>query len=246
MAIDSHGNITAGTPHSALMLSECAGGIRSYAVMARAAKLIIDDTETGLRARHSHHRYVIDGPNGAVLLTVPIDKAWKQPDTLLRDVRIVEQAGWRRLHWGALFSSYGKTPFFDFIARELHHIIVDSKQTFLLDFNLALHELVVDFLGLELRTVLLSELEGRIAAPPADAGSCESPLTESSFANHDKDGAVVDFRSCQRQRTGDMLAVNDVPYRQQWERNEGFKPALSVLDIFMNHGREALLTMVKM
>ena len=62
-------------------------------------------------------------------------------------IRISEHANWRRTHWGALYSAYGRTPYFDYIADQLHDII-HGGQSLLLDFNRQMTRLVTDFMQL--------------------------------------------------------------------------------------------------
>ena len=200
--------------------SHCAGSVRYYAAAVQAGAVAIDDCQTRLPLRHSHHRYVIDGPNGAQQLTVPIVASTATLSTPLRDVRIAEHGNWRRLHWGALFSAYGRSPYFDYIADELEPIIM-GRQTFLLDLNMAIHHLVVDFMDLPLHTTLLSALP---AAPVGD----------------------LDWRAATSLRHGDGLDVRDVPYYQVWNARYGFRPAMSILDMAMNLGREGILTLKEM
>ena len=134
--------------------SMCAGSVRCYAAMLKAGKVVIDATEQRLPLRHSHHRYIIDAPNGTVKLTVPLEGSSNAMPVMMKDVNLSEHGNWRHLHWGALFSSYGKSPFFDFIAQDLRSIIVDGKQSRLLDLNMQLHNLIVDFMDLPITTTV--------------------------------------------------------------------------------------------
>ena len=40
--------------------------------------------------------------------------------------------------------------------------------------------------------------------------------------------------------------IVDVPYPQLWAARHGFQPGLSILDLLMNEGREAIFTLQKM
>lgn len=201
------------------MLSMCAGSVRYYAAAVAAGHIIIDDDERRLPLRHTHHRYVIDGPNGAQQLTVPVVSATMNMSTPLRDVRIAEHGSWRRLHWGALFSAYGRTPYFDYIAPELETIVM-GRQQYLIDFNTQLHTLLVDFMALPVTTSLVSE----------------QPLPTS----------MQDLRSLTAGKHSDTLPVNDVSYYQAWTMRYGFRGGLSILDMAMNLGRESILVLQRM
>lgn len=209
-----------------LIGSMCAGDVRCYAAMVKAGEVVIDATERHLPLRHSHHRYVIDAPNGAVKLTVPLVGSTNAMPVMMRDVLVSEHGNWRHLHWGALFSSYGKSPFFDFIADDLHHIIVEGTQKHLLDFNMQLHQLIVDFMDLPITTRVVSD--------------------EEEIAEMIASGAM-DLRGKLGGKRGDTLSIDDVPYYQMWSARRGaFLPRLSILDLLMNEGREGVLTLLKM
>lgn len=89
----------------------------------------------------------IIGPNGVQALTIPLVKPNKGSHTPLRELEISTHGNWEHLHWGALFSSYGKAPFFEHVASDLEGLY-RSHSRWLVDFNLALHQLVVDFMQL--------------------------------------------------------------------------------------------------
>lgn len=209
-----------------LIGSMCAGDVRCYAAMVNAGEVVIDATERHLPLRHSHHRYVIDAPNSAVKLTVPLVGYTNAMPVMMRDVLMSEHGNWRHLHWGALFSSYGKSPFFDFIADDLHRIIVDGTQKHLLDFNMQLHQLIVDFMDLPITARVVSD-EEEIAALLANGAS--------------------DLRGKLGGKRGDTLPILDVPYYQMWsDRRRGFLPRLSILDLLFNEGREGVFFLLKM
>ena len=186
--------------------------------MVAAGRVIIDPGERHLPLRHSHHRYAIVGPNGVQQLTVPLTGNTHNMATPIDQVRISEHGDWRHLHWGALYSAYGRTPYFDYIADDLHALLVDGGQTSLLQLNLSIHRLVVDFMDLPLTTIVSTET-------PPDA---------------------VDLRGRIGGKRPDSLPLADVPYYQLWADRHGFRPGLSILDLLMNTGREGIFTLMQM
>lgn len=208
------------------MGSMCAGDVRCYAAMVKASEVVIDATERRLPLRHSHHRYLIDAPNGPVKLTVPLVGSTNAMPVMLKDVLMSEHGNWRHLHWGALFSSYGKSPFFDFIADDLHRIIIEETHNRLLDFNMELHRVIVDFMDLPIATTVASNEQEVDAALQAGA---------------------IDLRGKMGGKRGDRLPITNVPYYQLWsQRRNGFTAGLSILDLAMNEGREGIFTLLKM
>lgn len=199
--------------------SNCAGSVRFYAAMLTAQRVLIDADEQHLPLRHSHHRYVILGPNGPQTLTVPLVGETDAMTVPMRDVRISNHGKWRHLHWGALYSSYGKTPYFHYFAPDLERIIVHGQQDFLLDFNEQIHNAIVDFADLPIMAHTTS------GALPADA---------------------LDLRRKIAGKRPDTLPITNVPYYQLWSQRFGFTPGLSILDLIMNTGRESIFTLLKM
>ena len=204
------------------MGSMCAASVRCYAVALKAGTLLVDLDEKRLPLRHSHHRYRIDGPNGIQTLTVPLVGSINNMMTPLRDVLISEHGDWRRLHWGALFSAYGRSPYFDYVADDLSRIIHGS-QRYLHDFNGQLHQVIVDFMDLPLNTRY-------DAVPAASIGE-----------------AVADMRGRIGMKKPDTVtAIVNVPYYQMWTGQRSFEPDLSVIDLMMNMGREGIITLMAM
>ena len=202
------------------MGSMCAASVRCYAAALKAGTLLVDLDERRLPLRHSHHRYRVDGPNGLQTLTVPLVGSTNNMMTPLRDVLISEHGDWRRLHWGALYSAYGRSPYFDYVADDLSRVIHGS-QRYLHDFNRQMHEVIVDFMDLPLVTRYL-EQGGDVAA------------------------ADEDLRGRIGMKKPDALPINDVAYYQMWTGRDGFQADLSILDLMMNMGREGIFTLMAM
>ena len=195
-----------------------AGSVRYYAACVKAGIVAVDTTEQHLPLRHSHHRYAIAGPNGVQQLTVPLVGETNAMHVPLRDVRISEHASWRRLHWGALFSAYGRTPYFDYVASDLEPVIMGNQQ-WLLDYNEQLQQVIVDFMDLPIEFV----------------HACDVDLTN-----------ATDLRRALGGKKVDTLPIDNVPYYQVWQDRHGFLPGLSILDLMMNMGRDGILTLLKM
>ena len=203
-----------------VMGSLCAGSVRCYAAAVKSGTLLVDLDERRLPLRHSHHRYRVDGPNGLQTLTVPLVGSTNNMMTPLHDVLISEHGDWRRLHWGALYSAYGRSPYFDYVADDLSRVI-NGTQRYLHDFNAQLHQVVVDFMDLPIST---------------------------SYGVEDKDiENVTDLRGRIAMKKPDTLPIANVPYYQMWTTGrEGFVPDLSILDLMMNMGREGIITLMAM
>ncbi len=204
-----------------VMGSMCAASVRCYAAALKAGNLLVDLDERRLPLRHSHHRYRIDGPNGVQTLTVPLVGSTNNMTTPLRDVLISEHGDWRRLHWGALYSAYGRSPYFDYVADDLSRVI-NGTQRYLHEFNAQLHEVVVDFMDLPLVTRYVDGIEAQDQA------------------------GIDDLRGRIAMKKPDAQPIANVPYYQMWTAASGFQPDLSILDLMMNMGREGIFTLMAM
>ena len=206
-------------PHTVVTGSMCAATVRCYAVAVLSGTLLVDLDERRLPLRHSHHRYRIDGPNGIQTLTIPLEGSTNNMMTTMKDVLISEHGNWRRLHWGALFSAYGRSPYFDYAADDLSHVI-HGTQRYLHEFNRQLHEVIVDFMDMPLETL---HVEGD-----------QIPMDS------------IDLRGRIGTKKADTLPIANVPYYQMWSGDNGFRADLSILDLMMNMGREGIYTLLQM
>lgn len=121
--------------------------IRWWAAALKLGCVVIDTDECRLPLRHGHHRYSVCGPNGVQRLTIPLTAPSRTMDTPLSHVRISEHAHWRRVHWGALYSAYGRTPYFDHVAPELEPVVMGSQEL-LLDFIRQMQAVITAFMQL--------------------------------------------------------------------------------------------------
>jgi hypothetical protein len=203
------------------LLLSCAygGSVRYYAAMMHAETVQIDADEA-VKTGWCHNHCRIEGANGPLTLAIPTEKAsWRTP---MRELRISEHGDWRRIHWGAIFSAYGKTPYFDYIADDLH-AIYDRGDHWLIDFDMALHELITDFAALPV-TVRRSD------------AIIENNRLEIKDLRQRIGGKKIDNKT----------DISDVPYYQVWASRYGFIPDLSIIDLVMNMGRESWEILAKM
>ncbi len=119
--------------------------ISYYARMAKCDTYRIDMDEP-YRKQTLRNRCYIASPNGPLALTIPVVKfvPFHAP---MRDIRISDHGNWRHLHWNALQSSYGRTPFFEFYADDFAPFY-EKKWEFLVDYNQALQEKVCELIGM--------------------------------------------------------------------------------------------------
>ncbi len=188
-----------------------------YVPMAKGANVCVEQYDNFVKQTF-RNRCIITGPNGTQVLTVPVEKNAKGK-TCMKDVRISDHGNWRHLHWNALESSYGKSPFFEYYADDLHPFF-ERKWDFLFDYNEEIRQTVCQLLQIESKVTFSSEyLHGEHVA---DGILDMRPLAEPS---------VLEQQSC-------------APYYQVFAQRHGFTPNLSILDLLFNLGPEALVYLI--
>jgi hypothetical protein len=107
----------------------------------------IIDAEEHWQKQTERNRCIIATANGTQMLSVPItvpDYAQKPVST--GDILISDHGNWRHLHWNALASAYGMSPFFDYYADDLKPFFSEKWEK-LYDYNLAITNKVIELLG---------------------------------------------------------------------------------------------------
>lgn len=163
------------------------------------------------------NRCVIATSNGTQTLTVPIER-YDGTKCPMRDIRISDHGNWRHLHWNALVSAYGETPFFEFYADDLRPFF-EKRHTFLFDLNLDIMHTMCQLLDVRPQVT----------------------LSEQYIVLPSEDDAVVDFREAIRPKHPLPDAdFNPTPYYQVRAQRHGFLPNLSILDLLFNEGPEGI------
>lgn len=177
---------------------------------------VIFDSETPFVKQTFRNRAVIATENGTQALTIPIvHTGGKQP---MRDIRISEHGNWRHLHWNAIVSAYRKSPFFDYYADDFAHFY-EERDGFLMDFNLRLHAVVCELLGLE-RTTKTTDKE-RMEMEKNDIEDLRCIAEPTALTN--------------------IQGFTPQPHYQVFAQRHGFQPNLSIADLLFNMGPESLI-----
>ena len=180
-----------------------------YARLYASDGIIIDGSSPFVKQTF-RNRAVIATENGTQALTIPIVHNGNQA---MRDVRISEHGNWRHLHWNAIVSAYRKSPFFDYYADDFAHFY-QERDGFLMDFNMRLHAVVCELLGLDRKAV-------------------DTP-----------DSAVEELRHIAEPKAlATIEGYFPEPYYQVFAARHGFIPNLSIIDLLFNMGPEALITL---
>jgi len=191
--------------------------IQYYSKLFRAERAIIE-TDDNYQKQSYRNRSVIAAANGAMSLSVPIEKP-AGLKSKMKDVRIAEHGNWQHLHWNALISAYNSTPFFDYYRDEFRYFY-ENRFRFLLDLNEQLRSLICELIGIE---VLIEYSSKFIENYP-------SGIKDYRESIHPK----RDWRSFDSE-------FEAKPYYQVFEEKNGFIANASIIDLLFNMGNEARL-----
>lgn len=106
---------------------------------------IIDNGERWQK-QTERNRCIIATANGTQMLTVPVSVPTKEGNITTGDILISDHGNWRHLHWNALSSAYGMSPFFDYYADDIKPFF-SEKWELLADYNLAVTKKMIELLG---------------------------------------------------------------------------------------------------
>ncbi len=194
---------------SALLSTTYFGPIQWYQKLNRYDACEIERMDSFQKQTY-RNRCVIATTNGTQALTVPIEKG----ADLIRDTRLSDHGNWRHLHWNALCSAYGESPFFEYYQDDIRPFF-EKKWEFLYDFNGEITLKICELLGIQPRIIPTD-----IYVKTADNDFREvihpkHPLPDEDFSPR--------------------------RYYQVYERKHGFIPNLSILDLLFNMGNESIL-----
>ena len=222
---------------TALLSTTYFGPIQWYQKLNRYDHCVIEQFDNFQKQTY-RNRCRIATANGSQVLTVPVERT--EGKCLMRDVRISDHGAWRHLHWNALQSAYGESPFFEFYADDLHPFF-ERRWTFLLDFNMDITNKLCELLDIHPRLSLTTNYTPSMSGEEEKSfGKEEKTLGEDEKSREEME-PFIDFREAIHPKH--PLPDADFaprPYYQQHAPRHGFQPNLSILDLLFNEGNEAI------
>lgn len=212
------------------------GPVQWYQKLYRADAVVIDPDEPFLKQTYRNRCYIA-AANGVQALTVPVEQPGNRCP--VRDVRISDHGDWRRVHWNAIASAYGESPFFEYYQDDLRPFF-ERRWHFLYDFNEAIRQTVSTLLDLQPLPPSPSA-----SSPSAPCLSMPSPSAPPSSMPSPCDGSTpgpyLDLRSAINPKHPAADAdFQPRPYYQVYASRYGFQPNLSILDLLLNMGPEGI------
>lgn len=189
------------------------GPIQWYQKLYRAEHVIIEQWESFQKQTY-RNRCLIATTNGIQALTVPVEHSDSQ---LIKDIRLSDHGNWRHLHWNALQSAYGESPYFEYYQDDIRPFF-EKRWVYLLDFNEAIRQKMCELIDIQPEVTYNTRYM-------ADCGSLD----------------MDDFRSAINPKH--PIQDDDFEtkcYYQVYQMKHGFISNLSVLDLLFNMGPESI------
>ena len=178
------------------------------------SQVLIEQFET-FPKQSFRNRCALYGPNCVQTLQVPILKS-DTHNPMTRDIRIAYQTPWQKNHFNTIRSLYKSSPFFDYYADDILPFY-ERRFDFLLDYNRAILEVCLKWLKMPDNTALTADYVHTPDCP--------------------------DYRNTIHPKQSHQSAdphFAPQPYTQVFGERFGLIPNLSIIDLVMNCGPEAL------
>ena len=191
-----------------------------YQKLHRAEHVWMEQWESFQKQTY-RNRCLIATTQGIQALTVPVDR----PSTVnyIKDIRVSDHGNWRHLHWNALQSAYGESPFFDYYQDDIRPFF-EQRWDFLLDFNEGIRAKMCELIDIQ---------------PKVSLTDSWSDISHSSL--HTLHSSIIDLREAIRPKhPGADPDFEAKPYYQVYRQKHGFLPNLSILDLLFNMGPESI------
>ena len=191
-----------------------------YQKLHRAEHVWMEQWESFQKQTY-RNRCLIATTQGIQALTIPVDR----PSTVnyIKDIRVSDHGNWRHLHWNALQSAYGESPFFDYYQDDIRPFF-EQRWDFLLDFNEGIRAKMCELIDIQ---------------PKVSLTDSWSDISHSSL--HTLHSSIIDLREAIRPKhPGADPDFEAKPYYQVYRQKHGFLPNLSILDLLFNMGPESI------
>lgn len=184
----------------------------------RYEQVYLEAHENYQKGSYRNRTHIIGG-QGVQRLSIPLrsGKHQRQP---IQQVAI-DGDDWRRPHWQAIRSAYGRSPYYEHYAPYISPLYLGRAPELLFDWNLRLLQVLHRLL----------QLPGVIAT----TGSYRSATAM------ERDSTIVDLRAAIHPKRTPTLVTGyrPVPYAQVFQERHGFVSEVSALDLLFCAGPEA-------
>ena len=231
----------------ALLSSTYFGPVQWYQKLNRYDECLIERHESFIKQTY-RNRMIIATTNGPLSLTIPTNH---DTSMAMKDIRISDHANWRHVHWNALLSAYGESPFFEYYQDDIRPFY-EKKYDFLFDFNMEITEKMIELLDIRPKLSVTDEYVEKLGVRSEKLGVRSEELgvrSEELGVEGEKTpnsslqtpNLIKDFRDAIRPKKPlPDPEFHPERYYQVYEQKHGFLPNMSILDRLFNEGNEAI------
>ena len=215
----------------ALLSTTYFGPVQWYQKLYRYEEVEIEQWENFQKQTY-RNRCLIATTQGIQALTVPVERG---TSPLIKDIRISDHGNWRHLHWNALVSAYGESPFFEYYQDDIRPFF-KKRWDYLLDFNETIREKMCELLDIQPKVKY--SLEFKVYSLEMNTLVVEKSTINYKQSTINKE---IDFREGIRPKHPmEDPDFEPKPYYQVYQQKHGFLANLSVLDLLFNMGPEGI------
>ena len=197
---------------TALLSSTYFGPVQWYQKLCRYDRVLIEHCDAYQKQTY-RNRCLIATTQGVQALTVPVVHS-RDAQQDREVIKISDHGNWRHLHWQALQTAYGDSPFFEYYEDDLRPFFTERWEL-LYDFNEAIRLKMCELL--DIHPVVSHTTQYHPTPAPND-------FRDSIRPKHPLPDAHFEPR----------------PYYQVYQQKHGFLPNLSILDLLFNMGPESI------
>ena len=200
------------TSNKVLLSTTYFGPVQWFQKLHRAEHVMIEQWESFQKQTY-RNRCLIATTNGVQALTVPVEKS----AACIKEIRISDHGNWRHLHWNALQSAYGESPFFEYYQDDIRPFY-EKRWTFLFDFNEAIRQKMCELLDIApsvtFTTAYITDPQALVVNDYRTVINPKHPAQDDDFETK--------------------------AYYQVYQMKHGFQENLSILDLLFNMGPESI------
>ena len=181
----------------------------------------------------------IAGPNGVIMLSVPVLSDGTTQVPIIRK-RIDYRQSWVRKHLGSMESAYRKAPFFEQYIDGIRAILA-SQPEMLVDLTLPLIRYIADCLGIETAFRRSSEIVKEGEDQLDKTGRLLSLCRQSGTTLLFEGASGANFLDTHRfAESGIEVVFQNYQHPVYHQLRQGFTPNMSAIDLLFNCGSESL------
>lgn len=198
-----------------------------------AGILVILDSVQFSRTDYIHRNKILINGNPH-WLTIPIEKSSSRAP--IKDVRI-EGSAWKRNHLESTRRNYLRAPHFDDLNQLLEGTLMQINSNFLIDYTLPILSNLIDYLGIEIKVILLSDLgiesnKSRLILDVCNSVKADEYIAGSQGLNYLE---LETFES-----NGIKVLMQEYKHPVYRQNSDKFIDNLSVIDLIAQEGQNSL------